>query len=216
MAYTDVDAVKEYRGLEDTDKDHLIASAISRAQARIETYCRTKFEAAADTTREFSYDDDQRIFGGSIGGSYGSSYISLYPGRYGRQSTRVWFDENLAQITSMVVDGEAIAEADYHLVPRNDRPAYALDLDGIYTSFSYNSTVSITGRWAYSVTPPEDIAFATIRLASYYHEVRKAPYSDTVGSDDFGGERTMPRSEPMDVKFLIQPYRFSPLLHDDQ
>ena len=208
MAMATRDQVKEYlgrTGADDTADDDVLDAMITRAQARIETYCRTRFEADSDTTRKF----DRIHYGGTVFTDYSAAY-----GLGGYHGGRIWFDENLAEITSVTIGGDTIADTRYHLLPRNDKPAYALEFNTFdsYFSSTLDLEIEITGRWAYSVTPPADIVHAAIRLAAYYFEMRKAPVFDIVGSDDFGGERSVPRSEPMDVMHLLMPYRFTPLI----
>ena len=187
MAYTDVLEVKAYLGIRGAEEDAMIGAMIRRAQARIDTICRTTFEAPEDTTRVFEC--------GDMG---------------------VWFDQPLAQapeggspLTSIAVDGVALTPEQYTLKPRNDWPRYWMEFED---SAYGGKTVSITGRWAWSVEVPPDVNLAAVRLAGYYHEARKAPVYQSLGSDDFGGERTVPRAEPSDVLYLLKPYRFTPLL----
>ena len=71
--------------------------------------------------------------------------------------------------------------------------------------------IAIAGRWAYSIEPPDDIVQATERLAAYYFRLREAPVFNTVGSDEFGGELALPRSEPQDVQYLLIPYKREPM-----
>ena len=219
MAYTTLEDLKAYMKTDrqspemDTD-DSLLEGMIIRAQTRIETYCRTRFEAAADTTREFDC-TDLDYGGGDIIVSedgYGwNGWTSSYTQLGAKYRTRLWFDQPLAQLTSVTMDGETIPSADYRLDPRNDLPAFALLFTDLISTFSYETTIQVAGRWAHSITPPPDIVHAAIRLAAYYFEMRKAPVYDTLGSADFGGERMMPRSEPQDVMHLLMPYRFSPI-----
>ena len=146
MPYTTAAAVKSYLGITSSSDDALLTTLISSAQAAIDTYTHRTFEAATDTTKYFDAEDDTS-----------ESYTMLDWTPYGL---------DLAQITSIVNgDGATIPASAYVLEPRHYPPYYGVKLkvsSGLYFEYDNNNdhenAVAVTGRWAYSITAPIDIA----------------------------------------------------------
>lgn len=184
MAYVTVTELKRYLGIDGDNvaDDALLSDMVQRAQAVIESRTGRTFEAATDTTRH-----------------HGADCIDGY---------RLWLDGDLVSVTSIVNgDGAAVATDQVMTQPRNRRPAHALVLAstaGVQWDAD-SGDIAVTGRWAYSLTPPADIVQATVRLAAWLYRQK-----DNVGADApmlAGDTMILPSRLPADVTELLQPYR---------
>jgi hypothetical protein len=145
MAYLSLADLKLYLGIAGTADDDLLDDLLPAAQAAIDTYCDRTFEAASDTTRVFD-----------------STIAAI--------NRVLYLDADLAQI-STVTNGDTaattIAVSAYKTQPY-DPPYYALELRPT-APVAWRGDVSITGRWAYSVSAPEAIVQATREYAAYLY-----------------------------------------------
>lgn len=191
MTYCSVNDVREYLGISGAADDALISALVDRAQKSIEQYTDRAFEASSDTTRYFTVGEDT-------------------------EGDTLYLDEDLAQITSVTTDADGDADSltqDTHYIalPRNITPYHALrmlsssDYDWTYTD-DPEMGIEVTGRWAYSVTAPDDIVHACVRLAAYYYHQKDAQVFDTLAQPD-AGIITIPQGIPADVKRMIYNYR---------
>lgn len=183
MAYADLADLLLYLGIEeDVVDDTLLQQFLARAQAAIDSYTRRTFEAAADTTR---YHD--------------ADYIS---------AQTLMLDGDCCAVTAVVNgDGSTIPAEEYRLQPRNRPPFFALQMEssGSYSWSADGSSIAVTGRWAYSVTPPADVVHACIRLAAWFYRQK-----DNTGLDApmlSGSVTILPPRLPVDVEQLLKPYR---------
>lgn len=184
MAYITVIELKRYLGIDadNTADDALLADMAQRAQAVVEGRTGRVFEAAADTARTFGAE--------SVDGAW------------------LWLDADLYSVTSVVNgDGAAVAADQYALRPLNRRPAFALLLKSQASAAwdADSAAITVTGRWAYSLTPPADVVQATVRLAAWFYRQK-----DNVGADSpmlAGDTMILPSRLPADVAELLQPYR---------
>ncbi len=188
MAYTSLGSLKTYLAITTATDDALLTDLIARAGAIIDAYCGRVFEAAADSTRTLDarrdVSDDRRT---------------------------LYIDADLAQITSVSNAGVAVAPTAY--VPEPYTPPYyglrlriASGLTWTYVT-DPEDAISITGRWAYSVSAPADIQQACIRLAAYLYRQR-----DHAGEIDRplvtpDGHTLLPGRMPEDVVLMLDPYR---------
>ncbi len=193
MAYLSTATLKTYLGISSTADDVLLASCISRAQSMIDRHCDRRFEAAADTTRKFTVGKDTA---GDV----------------------LTFDDDLAQITSIVTNADGGAEAvtlattDYVTLPRNDTPYYGVRILASsaeawdYTDDPENG-ITVTGRWAWSVSAPDDIVQACLRLAAWLYRQKdnNADADRPLMTGD--GVTIMPSRLPNDVVSMLEPYR---------
>lgn len=191
MAYCTAADVKTYRGISGSGDDTLITALIARAQALIDSYTGRTFEASADTQR----------------------YLTVGVDTDGRMA---FLPDDLCQITSVVTDADGDADSltvnvDYITEPRSRTPYFSLkllpnsDYRWEYTT-NPEMGVLITGRWAYSITPPADIAHACIRLASYFYAQKDAQVFDVTANPELG-TITVPKGIPADVKKILDLYR---------
>ena len=192
MAYASVAQLRAYMGLDVNDDDPLLESLLTRAQFAIDNYTHRTFEAAADTTKLFDAEQDTS-----------DHYMVL-------DWTPYVLD--LCQITTVINgDGTSISASSYVTNPRNQTPWYGLRFklnSGLYWTFDQDpeNAISITGRWAYSVTAPADIVHATVRMATYMYRQKDANTFDVTAIPG-AGVIEVPQGIPRDVGKLLEPYR---------
>ncbi len=192
--YCTIADLKAYLGISGTSDDTLLTNLIARAQKAIEVYCRRVFKCAADTTRYFTVGVDT-------------------------EGDSLWFDEDLCQLgaTTPVItdaDGTPVSltrNTDFVTVPRNTTPWYGLKIlpnSNYYWDYTGNPEMGITvsGRWAYSVTPPDDILHACLRLAGYFYRQKDSQVFDVTAIPD-AGVMTVPQGLPKDVRMILDNYK---------
>lgn len=191
MAYATTAQLKSYLGITGTGDDTLIASLLRRAQAAIDTYTGRTFEASKDETRYYTVGEDN-------------------------EQETLYLDADLCAITSVVTSADAdspvtLSTTDYVTLPRNITPYHAIrllascDYSWDYADDPENG-ITVTGRWAYSITPPNDIIHACLRLAAFYYRQKDAQVYDVTAIPD-AGVITVPQGIPADVERMLIPYR---------
>lgn len=191
MAYTTFALLRSYLGIESFSDDSLLTSLIARAQDAIDAYCGRTFEASADDTHEFTVGVDT-------------------------EGNMLYLDDDLCAITSIKTDADnasptTLTSTNYITHPRNRTPYHAIeiisssDYDWTYTT-DPTGGVTVTGKWAWSTTPPDDIVHACLRLAGYYFRQRDAGVFDTTAIPD-AGIIQVPQGIPRDVQMILAPYR---------
>lgn len=186
MAYCSVADIKSYLGIENSGDDSLIQTLRDAAESAIDAYVGHTFEVKTDTTR----------------------YYDVYgPHVHGR---RLYFDRPLASLTTLTDGSGPFAATDYVMLPRNDAPFYGVELklttSRMWTYVNdWENAISVTGRWGYSVTAPDDIRQATRRLASFYYRQKDASLQDVTAIE--AGVVVQPIAIPADVRALLAPYR---------
>jgi hypothetical protein len=193
MAYTTTALVKTYLGISTSTDDTLIGTLIVRAQAMVDSYTGRTFEASANSTNYFNAKSDV----------------------YGRT---LYFSEGLEAATiSTVTNGDSTtltANTDYVTVPANKTPYYGLTVlessSKLWTSTSAGDNeraISISAKWAYSTSAPDDIAAATIRLTAFLYRQREsnADLDRAVSVGD--GMVLLPGRLPADIAAILEPYR---------
>lgn len=187
--YCSLAQLKVVLGNDETLDDPLLTTLINRSQSWIESETRRKFESLEDTTRLYSIWDTSGL--------------------------RLFLDEDLCQITEIAINTDATEQIldtnQYTVFPRNRRPYQAIDLrhdssvNWKYTS-NPDSCIRVLGRWAFSITPPEDIVHATLRLASFLYRQKDTSIFDTVAQPEIG-MITTPSGMPKDVKLILSNYK---------
>ena len=187
MTYCTLAQVKAYLGSEVIADDALIEDLIDYAQAIIDDTTQKTFEVTTDSTRYFDAVKD--VIG-----------------------TTLYFDKPIISITS-ITNGDAttVTSSQYVTVPINDTPYWGVKIksdQSIYWTYNdaRENAITIVGKWAYSLTAPNAIKHATIRLASYLYRQRDS-------SSDFdrpvvveGAMTILPGDLPRDVLRLLAPY----------
>lgn len=211
MAYTTLAKVKAYLKIpsgEITD-DALITDFADQAQSIIDSMTNRKFEAATDTIRKFDavrYQD------------YADLTQISYHRNYNYYDSRVlWFNKyDCCQITTVLNgDGTTVDSSKYVTLPinatANGEPFFAIrlkmDASVVWTwNDSPDASISITGRWAYSITPTKDIVYATTVLAAemYRKKDNSIDANRTIVTRDGIISKV---SFPEDVMTIINNYR---------
>lgn len=187
--------LKTYLGISGSGDDSLLTTLIAQAQAFLEQETGRKFEASANTTRTFdavrdvAEDED------------GTARLLI-------------LDQDLCSINSVTNgDGVVVSSSDYTTEPRNDTPYWAIRLKSNSTvGWTYNdapeNAISISGKWAYSATCPDDVKRAALDLAAYYYRRRgvegTALDTPTVSPS---GVTMFPGGLPGSVKAVISKYQ---------
>ena len=190
MAYASLSDLKTYIATSNQsvgDNDNTILSVcLTRAQAWIDGYTGTTFEASADTTRYFDavMDTIER---------------------------ELHLDQYLCSVTTVTINGTATT--DYITVPRNSTPYYTLKLTSSSSDswLDYGDepedAIAVTGKWAYSTSAPDDIVQTTLRLAAYFYRQRHYG-SETDRPIITGGTTILPSVFPSDVMKVLDYYAF--------
>ena len=192
MAYVSLAEVKLYRGIPTatTSDDALLTTLISRSEKQIDNYCHRTF--LAPTTAATRYYDALR--------DVSDDRRTLY------------LDEDLASITTIVNgDGKTLTSTAYVPEPRNGTPYHAIRLRlssyGLWTwEDEPEDAITVSGRWGYATSAPDDIKQATIRLVSYQYAQKDANVFDVTAMPEMG-VMTVPQGMPRDVREILDPYR---------
>ena len=194
MAYATLDQLRDYSGVDDVRHDTLLTSLLTRTQALVDNYVGFSFEASVDTTRYLDSDDVSR--GGNVRGR-----DLIFPS---------W----CYSITSVTNgDDTTVAAASYVTLPRI-APYYGIRLKRS-KSLSWEAdadgdtedVIEVTGRWARSLTAPDEIAHATLRLALWMY--RQRDNSMDVDRPILAeGVMVLPGQWPSDVLHILDSYRW--------
>lgn len=191
MSYATLAEVKAWLGIDTVNltDDTQITRAITASQQIIDTHCRRSFEAAADSVRLFDALGDHIEY------------------------DELWFDTDCCQITTIINgDSTTVTAGQYVTLPGNFAPYYGVRLKtsaGVSWTYDtdYAKAISVTGRWAYSVTAPADIVYACTRLAAYLYKQRD---NYNIGLERAEatpmGTMLLPMALPKDVLTLLNPY----------
>lgn len=200
MAYVTTAQLKTYMGITASGDDSLLSLCIDRAQSAIESYTNRVFEAGSDTTRKYTPIIDRIGSGMGFNGDLIDDYT-------------IDTQYDLISITS-ITNGDTtnIPTGSVVTMPLNFTPAWAVRIkqaSGYFWTYtgSPEASVSITGRWGYSLTAPANIQQATLRLASQMYRQRDGSpdLSDSIISAD--GSAIVSGAMRSDVKALLNPYR---------
>jgi len=189
MAYIALADVKSYLKIEsaNTNDDAVISGLIARAQAMIDAITTRVFEAAADTT--IYLDAEQDVDGANL-----------------------YFGDDICAVTSIINgDGVTVDAGEYVLLGRH-APYYAARLKAASTvAWTYTDSpenaIAVTGRWAYSITPPDDIVQAALRLVAWLYKQRDSVGDIAAPAVSPSGQIIIPAAMPQDVRYLLNPYR---------
>ncbi|MDX2141386.1 MAG: phage head-tail connector protein [Chloroflexota bacterium] len=190
MAYIDLNSLKAYLAITTSMDDGLLTAMIARAQAVIDAQCGRTFEAGADATRSFDALHD------------------VSPDR-----RTLFVHDDLCQVTSVINgDGLSVSLSALMTEPRRRAPYYALTLkrdSGMAWTYlaSPEAAVRVTGRWAFSVSAPPDIAHACLRLAAYLYRQKDTTTEVGTSAASPDGVIALPARLPLDVQALLHGYR---------
>lgn len=161
--------------------------ALTNASAVIDDQTHRHFEAATDTTRLHD------------------AVADVEKGR------TLWLNGDLALLTSVTNgDGSTIMPSAIVTAPTYLTPFFALTLKGssgkswMYTA-DPEGAIAVTGRWAYSVTPPDAIVQACLRLAEWFCR-QPSNALDLDRAVIVGNTTIAPSAIPADVFVMLRPY----------
>jgi len=190
MTYCNVNDVKTYLNITGKGDDVLLDDLIERAQQAIDSHTHRTFEdPGADAIRYFTVGVD-------------TNGLALL------------FDEDIYKFTTVKTDADGtprtILTTQYVTIPRNKTPYFGIKI--LSSSNEYwdytddpEGGIEITGRWAYSEDPPEDIVQACARWAAYMYKQRDAQVFDVTAIPS-AGIIQIPKGVPADVKIILDPY----------
>lgn len=185
--YATVEQLKHYLGITTRPDDALLSALLERAQTLIDTSTRRTFECSTATTRTFDAVADVK-------------------------GPRLWLDDDLAAITSVTNgDGVVVTSGQYVTEPRRSTPYYALKLlASSNVAWTYTTdpegAIAIVGKWAYSLTAPEDIQHACIRLAAFLYRQKDTAVDVDRPLLAGDGNVIMPTTLPGDVMAILNNY----------
>lgn len=183
MAYVTLEEAKTYLGIATDADDGLLTTLLGAAQATVERYCDRVFEAPADETRKFD---------------------CMYPVVIGWD---LFLDRDLCYVTEIVNgDGETIGSEEVIEVPQTP-PYFALRLlSSTGKVWTYETdreqAIAITGRWAYSITPPSPVVQAVKELIGWMYRSY-----DRQGGSDATAFREASETLPGNVQMWLEGYR---------
>jgi hypothetical protein len=200
MAYVTIDDFKAYAGHDDYDTDDtLVPALIARAQGVIDNYCGRTFEGSTSVGTTGSDGWVERNFDYSLD-------VDGY---------ELLFDRDICEI-GVVSNGDsdstAISSDNYVTNPRNDTPYYSIKIKSSTTdSWTYaddpEDAITVSGVWAWSLTAPDPIKQATLRLTNWFYKQRVAELDADRPAVTPHGFTVMPAKIPADVVSIIEPYR---------
>ena len=193
MAYATVDEMYEVLGNVNTDDADLLTFYLGAATKAIDRRTRRTFQASGDSTKYLD----------AIAPYVADRYLHL---------SEVG---DICQITSITNgNGSTVSASAYVTEPRNvtagEEPIRAVKLkenSAVLWTYSgtWESAITVVGRWAYSLTPPDDIVQACKRLTAYYYRQKDAGTFDVVAAPEMG-TITVPQGFPRDVAEILRPY----------
>ena len=192
MSYLSIAELKEYLQITGATEDHILEDCIEDAQQQLDDLHARTYEAAADSTRRFIVGKDTR-------------------------GPDLYLDEDLCAITSIITNadngsgGETLAASDYYTYPLNRTPYYKIriaDSSSKSWDYTYNpeAGITVTGKWAYSLTAPNNVRRACRRLAAYNYKNRDAQVFDVTALPEMGSI-IIPKGIPADVVKLMEPFK---------
>lgn len=200
MAYITTAQLKSYMGITASSDDTLLGLCIDRAQSVINSYTNRVFESATDATRYYTPIIDR------IGSGLG------YSGDLADDFTMNTNYDLISLTTITNGDGSNVPVNAVVVLPVNFTPGYAIRIkqaSGYFWTYtgSPESSVSIVGRWGYSLTAPANIQQACLRIASGFYRQRDGSpdLSQSIISAD--GTAIVSSAMRADVKQLLDPYK---------
>lgn len=187
--YIELLDLKTYLGIDfELERDDaILENAIRYSKGWIDSVCLRTFEASTDSTRKFDAVRDVR-----------DRFLTL--------------DRDLCSITAVINgDGTTITPTQYLTFPFQETPYWALQLkasSGVRWTYISDpeAAITVTGKWAYSISAPDSIQVASLRLAAYIYRIKDAQVFDVTAMSEVGAVKIDKRM-PKDVLELLVPYR---------
>lgn len=198
MAYITLAEIKTYLGIVTNTDDDLLDDLIEDAQAFIEDETEKIFEVTADSTRYFTYGEDT--------GHWRRLDRS-------RDRRTLFLDFDLAAPPTTITNGDGVDVDldDVILLPLNQAPYRQIRLkENVSIAWTYSdsreASISVTGKWGWSVTPPKRIRQAMRRLVGFMYRQKDAQTYDFAGVSELGIMR-IKHEIPKDIMYLLEPYK---------
>ena len=178
MGYTTVEALDKFGEFDGELEEEQLHAFIQSATAIIESYTQRKFDADEETSVDYSK-------------------LNL-PTESRFSGPTLYFHEELADEASAITDSPTVI-----YLPEDGPPYWGCyKSDG---SWAY-PTVTVTGYWGYSKTPPPDIEIACLRLSLWLYNLKDVSQGDTAVITP-EGKVLLPQGLPADVAAILKPYR---------
>jgi len=181
MAYTTLSAFKSFAGFdadEGDDDDDMLNAMIASATTIINNYTGRVFEVEAETDQDFT------------------TLRGMETNRF--SGNKLYFYEELADEASAITDSPTVS-----YIPENGPPYYGMYMTA--GSWAY-PTVTVTGYWGYSKTPPPAIEQACLRLALWLYNQKDITASNSAVITP-EGQVLLPSGLPNDVVTMLKPYK---------
>lgn len=176
MTYTDINKVKLYLSINSEEDDTLLNNLIDYAQSYINTYTSRQFEGISETRLY----DESFIY---------DDFLNIR--------------DDICVVTN-ILNG-AGTSVEYSLSPSTP-PYYAIKLKPGYTWSVTKNPIEVTGVFAYSSTPPEDIIYCATRLVGYFYHLKDSQVFDVSAMPELGVIQ-LPKGIPQDVRLLLDKYQ---------
>lgn len=178
--------VKSYLGIGSAADDALIGQCIDRATKLFSDTTSRDWECSTDTTRKFDAVRDvsesvwTRPIDRMILRDAGLDAANSFYGRLLHLNGSREESSEICSITSIVNgDGLVVPSSAYTCEPAGVGPWRAIRLkrsSGLVWTFTTDpeDAISVTGKWAYCLTPPADVVAAVLEIAVYFYRRRGA------------------------------------------
>lgn len=185
MSYITLAQLKEYLGISSATDDSILTSAIVDAVSKIEQETQKKYLVQTETTEVFD----------AIGNHIHGAYLEFDSNQY------------LADVPTTITNGNGNAVTSFVMMPRNKPPYYGIRIrESASEYWTYNanweSAISITGKWGYSLNPPNYIIRATLIYAAFLYRRKDNQLSDVTTVS--GGIIIKPNGLPQEVDDLLR------------
>jgi hypothetical protein len=191
MTYITVADFKLYKGISESDDDALIDSLIDAAAKWLDRVAGRTLYAVSDSTRY--YDAYADVWGNALA-----------------------LDADLAAITSITIDGEALPSTEYTTNPRNETPYYEILIkrnsgyswsdDNAAGDYDAEDAIAVTGKWCYFDAIPDDLKHHMRRLVDYAYNQKDAGAFETTAIPA-AGVIEVPQGFPVDVARWVRTVR---------
>lgn len=197
MTICTAEDVKQLANISNDDDDSLIDSLVTRAQTWFETRTHRVFDASTNTTRYFTASTEDN--GGHIDDTDPLNLI---------------LDHDLATVSGMIItngDGVVVTSGQYTVKPKNSPPFHIIRLlpnSGIAWTYDDDpdDAIVIAAKWGWSTTPPEDVKYAVIRLATFLFRARDNSVDIDRAIVTQTGATLLPPGFPKDVAEIAASY----------
>jgi len=197
------DFVEYVNGDSDVAADPLVANLIARGQGFIESY----------TGRVFSADSTDTDIGAAT--SSDTWVARLFDAEADIDGATLFLDRDLCTLGDVLngdSDAPAIVSSNIITEPRNNPPYYALKIrpsSGLAWQFDDDNenAISVSGVWAFSLTPPLEIQHALLRLSKYWYQQRNYDNDADRPVRTAEGVVIEPSRIPADITAILDKYR---------